>query len=149
MNYFAYGSNLSSRYMREYCPGADFVIRADLPNFEIQFRQYSENMQGGISSIIPAPGQLVHGILLDIPEEAFIALDELEDVPLGKYLRDTFLVLGLDGAWHKAEVYRVANPSGPYTPARQYLDYMIEGAEEHGLPSTYVQDLTRRRDELA
>ncbi|MEE8291222.1 MAG: NAD(P)-dependent oxidoreductase, partial [Candidatus Tectomicrobia bacterium] len=36
--------------------------------------------------------------------------------------RETFLVLGEDGAWHQADLYRVTTPTGPYSPAPNYLD---------------------------
>jgi len=38
VRYFAYGSNMSTAYVREYTPSAMFVMRADLPNFHIEFR---------------------------------------------------------------------------------------------------------------
>ena len=41
--YFAYGSNMSSVYIRDYCPGAEPCGRARLVNFRIEFRRYSEN----------------------------------------------------------------------------------------------------------
>ena len=80
MNYYAYGSNLSTRYVRRYCPSATFVMKADLPNYQVEFRHYSENRQGGISSIIEAPGQLVEGVVYDVPEEELADLDILESV---------------------------------------------------------------------
>ena len=50
--HFGYGSNMSESYMRQYTPSLKYVMNAQLPNFEIQFRKYSNNMGGGISSII-------------------------------------------------------------------------------------------------
>lgn len=141
MNYFAYGSNLSTAYIHAYCPSATFIMRASLPNYEIQFRRYSTDMQGGISSIIEAPGELVRGVLYDINESELAALDILEDVPQGLYLRETFLVLGEDGIWHRGELYRVAKPTGPYTPSQKYLEMMIEGATEHQLDVNYIAKL--------
>ena len=95
---FAYGSNTASRYLRGYCPGAEPLMRAVLPNFWIEFRRYSTDLQGGISTIMETPGDRVRGILFSIPRVEIEALDILEDVPLGLYLRQGFLVLGEDGA---------------------------------------------------
>lgn len=148
MYYYAYGSNLSSRYIRDYCPSASFVMQADLPNFQVEFRHYSENRQGGISSIIEAPGQLVQGVIYEVPEEELIELDILESVPEGLYRRDTFLILGRDGLWHKADLYRVTNPTGPYSPSKEYLEDMIEGAQEHGLTAEYIAKLVALRQSL-
>jgi gamma-glutamylcyclotransferase (GGCT)/AIG2-like uncharacterized protein YtfP len=148
MYYYAYGSNLSTRYVREYCPSAVFVMKADLPNFEVQFRHYSENRQGGISSIIEAPGELVQGVIYEVPEQEIIDLDILESVPEGLYRRDAFLVLGEDGGWHRADLYRVSTPAGPYAPSRGYVEDMIEGAREHGLTPEYIEKLVALRSSL-
>ncbi|MEM9776901.1 MAG: hypothetical protein AAF902_20150 [Chloroflexota bacterium] len=48
---FSYGSNMSIRYIRDYCPFAKYVMRATLPNCEIQFRRFSTDLNGGISTI--------------------------------------------------------------------------------------------------
>ena len=148
MRYFAYGSNLSSQYMRRTCPSATFIMKADLPNFGVEFRHYSEKRQGGISSIVEAPGKMVRGVLFEIRVEEIEELDIVESVPEGLYRRDTFLVMGEDGNWHEAELYRVTNPRGPYPPAKGYLDLMIEGAREHGLDASYVEELVSLRRSL-
>ncbi len=138
---FAYGSNLKLDYIRDYCPSATFVMRAYLPNFHIEFRRFSTDLQGGISSIIEAPGEMVHGVIYDIPEAEILELDVLEDIPLGLYRRDSFLVLGEDREWHSAELYRVVTPTGPYKPATQYIGWMIEGARQHNLDPAYIDHL--------
>lgn len=148
MYYYAYGSNLSTRYVREYCPSAVFVMKADLPNFQVEFRHYSENRQGGISSIIEAPGELVQGVIYEVPEQEIVALDILESVPEGLYRRDTFLVLGEDGEWHRADLYRVSAPAGPYTASKGYVEDMIAGAQEHGLTPEYTERLVALRRSL-
>jgi gamma-glutamylcyclotransferase (GGCT)/AIG2-like uncharacterized protein YtfP len=148
MYYYAYGSNLSTRYLRHSCPSATFVMKADLPNFQVEFRHYSEKRQGGISSIVEAPGQLVQGVIYEVPEEELLDLDILESVPQGLYSRDAFLVLGEDGQWHRADLYRVANPTGPYRPSKEYLEDMIEGAQEHGLTPDYTARLVALRRSL-
>ena len=141
MNYFAYGSNMNSAYLHEYCPSATYLMRASLPNYRIEFRRFSTDLQGGISTIIETPGELVHGVLFDIEPAELDALDILEDVPQGLYKRETFRVLGEGGSWHLAELYRVAQPSGPYQPAKKYVEWMIEGAREHKLNKAYIAKL--------
>ena len=138
MKYFAYGSNMSSAYLRDYCPSATFIMRASLPNYQIEFRRFSTDLQGGISTIIEAPGEMVEGVIFDIDQTEIEALDLLEDVDKGLYLRQTFFVMGEDGQWQLCDLYRVAQPSGPYAPAKQYIQWMLDGAREHGLDSTYI-----------
>ncbi|MDP6033077.1 MAG: gamma-glutamylcyclotransferase family protein, partial [Candidatus Marinimicrobia bacterium] len=98
--HFGYGSNMSESYMRQYTPSLKYVMNAQLPNFEIQFRKYSNNMGGGISSIIEKPGGMVYGVMYYITKKEMDELDILEDVPLGIYKRETFQVLGEDGKWY-------------------------------------------------
>lgn len=141
MLHFAYGSNLSPKFLRSHCPSARFVMKAYLPNFRVEFRYYSKKRQGGISSIISYPGSLVRGVIYEVPPEEMLDLDELESVPQGLYIRETFLVLGEDGGWREADLYKVAKPEGPFTPARSYVELMLEGAQEQGLDPEYVREL--------
>jgi len=146
--HFGYGSNMSEEYMKQYTPSLKYVMNAQLPNFEIQFRKYSENMKGGISSIISKPGGMIYGVLYYIPKNEMDELDILEDVPLGIYARETYQVLGEDGNWYAADLYRVTNPKGPFEPAKQYLDLMIAGATEHDINSAWIATLRKMREAL-
>jgi hypothetical protein len=116
-------------------------MKAYLPNYEVQFRFWSTKRQGGISTIIEAPGELVHGVIYEIPEKELLELDILESVPQGLYNRETFLVLGETNEWQKADLYRVAEPKGPFRPARSYVDLMLDGAKIHGLDPEYVKKI--------
>lgn len=145
MKCFAYGSNMSTSYIKEHCPNAAFLMRAYLPNFQIEFRRYSEEFKGGTGSIMEAPGELVNGVIFEINEQEILALDVVEDVTQGHYIRDTFLVMGEDGEWHKTDLYRVGIPSGPYPPSKRYLDLMIAGAKEHGFEPEYIEKLESLR----
>ena len=142
---FAYGSNMSTNYLRQYCPSAKVVMTAVLPNYEIQFRRYSTELEGGISTIMEAPGQLVEGVIYEIPQAEIEELDILEDVPLSLYRRDRFLVFGADENWHQAHLYRVVKPEGPFPVSAHYLEYMIAGAKEHKLSVGYVEKLIALR----
>lgn len=138
---FSYGSNMSTAYLHETCPGAEPVMRAELANHQIEFRRYSNDLRGGLSTIMAAPGEMVPGVLFRVPRAEIEALDLLEDVDKGLYRRETHLVLGADGSWHRAELYRVARPRGPFAPSPRYVGWMIEGATEHGLDADYVERL--------
>lgn len=139
MYHFGYGSNLNIGFLRQYVPSAEFVMKAYISNYEVQFRFWSKRRQGGISSIIEKPGNLVHGVIYDCDEQDMIELDILESVPQGLYNRETFKVLGEDAKWYDADLYRVSNPQGPFTPARGYVELMLTGARQHGLDPNYVK----------
>jgi len=141
MYHFSYGSNLSLEFLLEHCPNAKFVMKAYLPNFEVQFRFWSKRRNGGISSIILKPGELVHGVIYDISKEETEALDVLESVPDGLYKRETFKVLGEDRRWYEAETYYVSKPEGPFIPSKEYVETMITGAKQHGIEPEYIKKL--------
>ena len=141
MYHYGYGSNLNLDFLKQYCPSARFVMKAYLPNFEVQFRYWSEKRNGGISTIISAPGELVHGVVYDVSVKDIEELDILESVPQGLYKRETFKVLGEDGKWHDADLYRVSEPKGPFTPSKSYVALMLNGAKEHGLASEYIKKI--------
>ena len=139
MYYYGYGSNISLKYLREYCPTAKFVMKAVLPNFHVEFRRYSENLKGGISTIMEVPGEMVHGVIYEVSDEEITDLDVLENVPEGIYKRETFLIYGEDGSWHGADLYRVVTPEGPFLPSKRYVGYMLEGMREHDIDPGYVK----------
>jgi len=139
MYHFGYGSNLNIEFLRKYLPSAEFVQKAYLPNFEIQFRFWSKKRQGGLSTIMSNPGNLVHGVIYECDEDEMVELDRIESVPQGLYTRDTMLVLGEDGAWQKADLYRVTKPKGPFTPAKSYVELMLSGAREHKLDPEHIK----------
>ena len=57
--------------------------------------------------------------MYEVQEEDIEASDILESVPQGLYRRNTFLVMGEGGRWHKADLYRVADLSGSSGQAEQ------------------------------
>ena len=142
MLHFGYGSNLSIKAVHEDLnPNAKYVMKGFLPNFEVSWPMWSEEEQSGYSGIMEAPGELVHGALYEMTEQELIAMDNLEDCYKGDYKRETFLVLGEDGQWHEAELYRVIDPQGPFRPARSYVEIMLEGARELELEPEYIKKI--------
>jgi gamma-glutamylcyclotransferase (GGCT)/AIG2-like uncharacterized protein YtfP len=141
MLYFSYGSFLDSETLRRHCPGATFVDRAVLPNFEVQFNFMSRTYGGGVTGVEPSPGRLARGVLYEVPEEEMAHLDIVEAVSEGLYYRQTVLVVDESGRIREAETYRTTRPRGPFKPTRRYLGLMVKGAREHGLDPDYIREL--------
>ena len=143
MFHFGYGSNLSIEFVQEkLIPNAKFVMKGYLPNFEVRFPFWSDEVQGGYSGIMEAPGELVQGALYEVTEQELIALDDLE-VYKGLYQRETFLVWGEDGKFHPADLYRVIEPKGPFPPSRGYVEIMLSGARDLGLDPDYIEKIEK------
>jgi len=141
MLYFSYGSFIDSETLKRHCPKAQYVGKAILPNWEVQFNFLSRTYKGGVTGIEPAVAKLVRGVLYDVSNEELQHLDSIEGVPEGIYYRQTIYVVDESGKPMKAVTYRTTNPRGPFKPMRKYLDLMIKGAKEHGLEQDYIQQL--------
>jgi gamma-glutamylcyclotransferase (GGCT)/AIG2-like uncharacterized protein YtfP len=141
MLYFSYGSFLDYETLKRHCPGARFVTRAFLPNWEVQFNYLSKTYGAGVTGIEPAPGRLVRGVIYDVPPEEMEHLDVIEAVPEGFYYRQRILVVGDEGSLLEVETYRTTHPQGLFKPSKRYLGLMVKGAKEHGLDPEYVREL--------
>ncbi len=141
MLHFGYGSNLRAAFVTELLPSAKLVMKAYLPNYEVQWPAWSDTFRGGTSSIAECPGELVEGVLYDCPEAQLKELDYKPGLYVPAYKRETFLVLGEDGNWHPAELYRLRELKGPYPPSRGYVEGMLSGARELGLSPRYIEKI--------
>jgi gamma-glutamylcyclotransferase (GGCT)/AIG2-like uncharacterized protein YtfP len=143
MLHFGYGSNLSIKAVHEDLnPNAKYVMKGFLPNFEVAWPMPSGETEGAAySGIMEAPGDMVHGALYEMTEQELIAMDNLEDCYKDTYKRETFLVLGEDGKWHEADLYRVVDPQGPFAPERSYVEIMLEGARDLKIDPEYIKKI--------
>jgi len=141
MYYFGYGSNLRASFVTELIPGATLAMKAYLPNYEVQWRAWSEAFGGGISSICEAPGEIVQGVIYQCSEKELEKLDYIPGIYVPKYKRETFVVLGEDGEWHSAELYRLWELKGPFPPSRPYVEGMLEGAKQIGVSPDYLEKI--------
>ena len=139
MYHFGYGSNLQLSFLRTLLPSAEFAMKGYVSNYEIQFNFWSTKRQAGLSNIMPAPGKMVQGALYGVPQKELEILDEMEGVYKGDYIRTTFLILGEDGKFHTAELYKVIDPKGPFVPSKEYVEGMLIGAREIGLDPDYIK----------
>lgn len=132
--YFAYGSNLCVQQMARRCPGAADPRPATLPNHDWLINQR------GVATVEPFDGAQVHGVLWQVTDADLATLDSAEGVPV-RYRRDRLTVELADGAaeaWVYID-YRVE----PGPPRPGYLERIIDGALQHGLPQRWIGFLRR------
>jgi gamma-glutamylcyclotransferase len=137
--YFAYGSNLNRTQFRARAPQVLEEINAELKNYELVF---NKKVRGGTASanVRQAPGKSVHGVLYRIPEAAYRSLDRYEGAP-EHYRRIEVRVNASDGREMNAQVYIASKVEKGLKPAGHYLQTIVEGATEHGLPGEYVEQI--------
>lgn len=140
--YLGYGSNLNvSSTIKNLIPTGKFLMRGYIPNYEVQFRKWSNNSRGGISNIMEAPGELLQGAMYECPESDLITLDYRLDYYVPEYKRELFRIMGEDNKWYQAYLYRLWEPKGPFPPSRRYVTGMLEGAKQIKLSPDYIKKI--------
>lgn len=138
--YVGYGSNLNvPMTTTELLPNGRFLQRAYIPNYQVQFRKWSNNSRGGISNLMEVPGEMVEAAMYQCPQSDLDTLDYRLDYYVPDYKREIFRVLGEDGRWYQASLYRLWEPKGPFPPSRRYVEGMLEGAKQLELSPEYIQ----------
>ena len=136
MYYFAYGSNLCKRQMKERCPKSIYLMRATLPGFRFVYDGNSDKRKGAVGNILPSVGESVKGVIYEIDETEKVVLDKCEGVP-SSYQSRIIEVLGQNGEKYHCLVYsRSGRVEGK--PSEEYKNIVLEGALESGLDMDYV-----------
>lgn len=132
MYYFAYGSNLSLRQMRERCPQAKRSCGARLPNWTLFFTVGSRSQTGGTATIRLQQGQQVLGGIYEIDAACLRALDKHEGYP-SVYDRMNVIVFNDLGHAIEAVTYFKKGRAVELAPSQQYLAIIREGYRDWGL----------------
>ncbi len=136
--YFAYGSNLLSRRLRERTPSATVLGRGILSGHVLRWHMVSSDGSGKCDVVMAgshAPSA-VHGVVYRIARTEKPRLDQAESLGLG--YRDEQLTVHLDGQAVQAWIYRALRIDALAVPYDWYKAVVIAGAREHGLPGDYL-----------
>jgi gamma-glutamylcyclotransferase len=149
--YFAYGSVLSRRHVGEWAGEHDVDPRlfatgtpAVLRGYELAFDVESKFWGGRVANLRESEGGAVHGVLFELPEEAKEAVLRKEGVPTG-LSQEIAVTVETAGKLVEAQAF-VARPerrAGPSAPSARLMTYLLEGAEERGLPQIWIDELRR------
>ena len=141
--YFAYGSNMSRRQMRQRCPDHECMGKAVLKDHALCFPRSSPIRNCGVAGLVEEPGAEVWGVVYRLHEEDLAALDRREGYDpskpshVNRYNRQTVRVR-MDTLEVECLTYFARPEPGEHVPSADYLGTIIEGAEEAGLPESYV-----------
>lgn len=154
--YFAYGSALSRRHIGEWAAehGVDARLFARgapavLHGYELVFDVESRFWGGRVADLAEAKDATVHGVLFEIPPPARDAILRKEGVPTG-LSQEIDVTVEADGKTVQAKAF-VARPEKRVEPgpaSGRLLAFLIEGAQERGLPPEWV-DALRKHAETA
>jgi len=124
--YFAYGSNLNKRQMRERCPASKPMFIAALPNYKLVFVGWSRQWRGGVISIKPLRGERVRGAIYEVSEQCIQRLDKFEGHPTD-YARQKVTVFDEDSEPIEAITYIKAGQFEETQPSKEYLAVIQQG----------------------
>lgn len=138
--YFAYGSNMLTRRLRERTPSARVVGTATLAGHELRWHKVSKDGSAKCDIVRgAAPQACVHGVVFEIAVADKPALDIAEGIGMG-YKGCEVEVQTAHGAL-QAWTYKATNIDPLARPYPWYKALVVAGAKEHGLPGAYVAAL--------
>ena len=146
MQYFAYGSNLLTRRLRDpaRAPSAVALGVASAPGFRMRFHKIGTDGSGKCT-LIPTgnDADVVHGVLYELANRDLAGLDREEGVHLGGYARHSLRLRFPGGDTTEAMTYIAGGQyiDASCLPFDWYRDLVVTGAREHRLPPAYIREL--------
>ncbi len=138
MNYFAYGSNMSLRRLRQRIPAAQPLGTGVLEQHELRFHKAGRDGSAKCDAFFT--GQLahaVHGVLYEIDVGDKGLLDKIEGLGAG-YEEKLVTVSQGDGDLVEAVTYYATHIDDSLLPFHWYKHHVLIGAQEIGLPAPYI-----------
>ena len=126
MYYFAYGSNLNQKQMKERCPDGKPLFTAVLPNYKLVFAGWSRQWRGGVASIKSLRGDRVRGAIYEVTESCLQRLDRYES----GYSRLNVTVFGEDDESIEAITYVKDGKLEDEAPSKEYLAVIQQGLRD-------------------
>jgi cation transport regulator ChaC len=145
--YFAYGSNMNLEQIRSRCSRPEVVSAARLSDFRLSFYGHSVTWDGALETVESAPGSHVWGVLFRLSHRDWENLDDCQDARMdgsGAYFHSPATVTDREGREHFIRLYRKNAQGEPRDPSREYLEHIVRGATENGLPADYIAALQNR-----
>jgi gamma-glutamylcyclotransferase len=137
--YFAYGSNMLSRRLRERTPSATAIGTGHVEGRRLAFHKVGKD--GSAKCDIPATNAVtekVYGVLFRIACSEKRALDRAEGLGEG-YREESLLVQRDDETTITARAYIATAIEPNRRPYDWYKGLVVAGAMENGLPRAYVE----------
>ncbi|MDZ7694296.1 MAG: gamma-glutamylcyclotransferase [Balneolaceae bacterium] len=145
MKYFAYGSNMSFRRLRNRIKGSRILGTYILKRHDLRFHKISDT-DGSAKCDVYYTGQKtdsVYGVLYRIRKSAKQILDEIEGLGKGYEEKKVQLVSTDNHSEEEGVTYYATNIDPSLAPYRWYLEHVLKGADEAGLPNAYVQKIRK------
>ncbi len=147
MLYFAYGSNMDWKQMKERCPSTRFVGIAVLSDHRLAFTRKSGSLCCGVADAVREVGRKLWGVVYEVSDLDLDSLDEYEGYRPGRqtnsYWRRECMVF-LDGEDTRpviSFIYFADTQPNPPLPNQAYKNLILSGARHWHLPDEYLAEL--------
>jgi hypothetical protein len=136
--YFAYGSNMSSARIGARLTAPVYVCTARITGYRLAFNKPGRDGTGK-ANLVPDAEGVAWGVVWRIAVQDWPRLDGFEP----GYARRACVVEGPEGDTRRVHVYLHAERGPDVPPHAWYVQHVIDGAREHGLPEVYVESIAR------
>lgn len=150
--YFAYGSNMNMAQMKQRCSSPKVLGIARLPGYKVEFYGYSGIWDGAQETVIADTQSEVWGVLYELSAYDWEALDGYQDARFtgtGQYFHYPVEVIDSQERLIKAMIYKKNILNEAKAPSTEYLNFIVQGAQEQGLPEAYLTHMQTRETKPA
>jgi hypothetical protein len=142
VEYFAYGSNMSTARLRKRMPSCMPLGIATLSGHELRFHKRSIDGSGKCNAFASGNDNSVTGVLFSFDPAERAKLDEAEGV--GSGYQHAMVTVVNDKSHRRKVLTYIATPDyidDRLRPYSWYKDFVVAGAKEHGLPPEYIASI--------
>jgi cation transport regulator ChaC len=140
--YFAYGSNMARAIFREARRMQPLAAHGGwLEGYRLCFNIPIGSGERGVANLIAEPTTRMHGVVYQLTHEDFERLDASEGVSFGLYRRIPVTIVTAAHGAIEAWTYQSSVASEGRKPSPRYLQLLLDGARENGLPDEYLKYL--------
>jgi gamma-glutamylcyclotransferase (GGCT)/AIG2-like uncharacterized protein YtfP len=133
---------MAEEIISAWVPEHRFLGPARLDGFRLLFLRRSIRWEAGAADIVPDEKATTWGALYELSQDDLDALDTKEYTANAGYQRREVTVETPDGERHRAITYEVVNKEPrELAPKPEYVDLLIQGATERGLPPDWIDNL--------
>ncbi len=141
IDYFAFGSNLSSPRLRHRLPQVEVKTVATLARHRLCWHKNDRGQSGKCDIAFTGnTGDLVYGVVYRVSPAERLELDVIESNGYG-YQRRDIRVMSLDGDRLDVFTYYAIDIDRDQQPFHWYKEHVLRGAIEHDFPPHYVEQI--------
>ncbi len=143
MQYFAYGSNMSTRRLVTRVPAARAISVAALPHHRLVFHKVGKDGSAKCDAqLMWGARHEVVGVVFEIDAREKTLLDIKEGLGNG-YAQKTVNVITPDARCLTAFMYYATITDASLKAFHWYKEHVLRGAREHGLARAYIRAIER------